>query len=119
MRALISLYHQSKDFITPSNLSDKIDEVFAQNFYANNALFAGHLDLSNIINERNSAPAVGNVQTKEQFQPQGWFTGPKEDRDRMVSDALYGTSDGDMPGLEALLDEEGRIRAAAKEDGSS
>jgi len=33
----------------------------------------------------------------------------------MVFDALYGV-DEDMPRLETLLDEEGRIREAAKED---
>jgi len=30
MRALISLYHQSETFITPENLSDRIDQVFAK-----------------------------------------------------------------------------------------
>ena len=29
MRALISLYHQAEDFITPENLSQEIDNAFA------------------------------------------------------------------------------------------
>ena len=115
MRALISLYHQSKDFISPANLSDKIDEVFAKDFYANSSVFAGYNTLKSMVGERKAAPVVGNAQTKEQIRAKVWSVGPTAKREQMVVDALYGV-DEDMPGLEALLDEEGRIRKATKED---
>ena len=115
MRALISLYHQSKDFISPSNLSDRIDEVFAKDFYANGTIFAGHGHLVSMLAERRATPTMGNTQTKEQITTGAWSVGPAAERERMVVDALYGVND-ELPGLETLLDEEGRVRAAAKED---
>ena len=115
MRALISLYHQSKGFISPENLSDKIDEVFAKDFYANSSMFAGYNSLVSMVNERKAAPTIGNVQTKEQIATRTWSVGPAAKREQMVIDALYGVNE-DLPGLEALLDEEGRIHEAAKED---
>jgi len=117
MRALISLYHQSKDFISPANLSDKIDEVFAKDFYQNGSVFAGYHTLRSMVEERKAAPVIGNAQTREQIAAKIWPVGPVARRERMVVDALYGV-DEDMPGLETLLDEEGRIREAAKEDKS-
>lgn len=114
-RALISLYHQSKDFISPGNLSDKIDEVFAKDFYANSSMFAGYNSLESMVVERRAAPAIGNAQTKEQIVTRTWSLGPAAKREQMVVDALYGVNE-DLPGLETLLDEEGRIRKAAKED---
>ena len=115
MRALISLYHQSKDFISPSNLSDKIDEVFAKDFYTNRTSFAGYNNLTSMMAERRDAPAIGNAQTKEQIVTKTWSLGPAAKREQMVVDALYGVNE-DLPGLETLLDEEGRIREAARED---
>lgn len=115
MRALISLYHQSKDFISPANLSDKIDEVFAKDFYANGTSFAGYGNLLGMTTERRAAPIIGNPQTKDQVEPQRWSARPAAKREQMVVDALYGV-DEDMPGLETLLDEEGRISKAAKDD---
>jgi len=115
MRALVSLYHQSKDFISPNNLSDRIDEVFAKNFYANSSMFVGYNGLVSMMAERKAAPVVGNAQTREQIVTKTWSLGPAAKREQMVIDALYGVDEG-MPGLETLLDEEGRVREAAKED---
>jgi hypothetical protein len=115
MRALISLYHQSKDFISPANLSDKIDEVFAKDFYANGTTFVNYWNLVGMMEERKAAPIIGNPQSKEQIDPRRLSARPTEDREQMVIDALYGVNE-DMPGLETLLDEEQRIREAAKED---
>jgi hypothetical protein len=109
MRALISLYHQSKDFISPANLSDKIDEVFAKDFYANSTSFAGYWNLVGMLMERNNSPVIGSPHTRDQLQPHRWFVGPAAKREQMVFNALYGV-DEDMPGLETLLDEEGKIR---------
>jgi len=67
MWALISLYHQSKDFISPANLSDRIDKVFAKDFYVNSSMFTGYNSLASMTAERKAAPAVGNAQTKEQI----------------------------------------------------
>lgn len=65
--------------------------------------------------ERKAAPVIGNPQTKEQIAPQRWSARPSAKREQMVFDALYGVNE-DMPGLETLLDEEGRIRKASKDD---
>jgi len=78
-------------------------------------MFTGYNSLASMMAERKAAPAVGNAQTKEQIATRTWAIGPAARRERMVFDALYGV-DEDMPGLETLLDEEGRIREAAKED---
>ena len=115
MRALISLYHQSKDFVSPNNLSDKIDEVFAKDFYANNTSFAGYWTLVGRMGKRRDSPVVEDPQTKELVQLQRWSASPTAGREQMVIDALYGVNE-DQPGLETLLDEEERIREAAKED---
>lgn len=115
MRALISLYHQSKYFISPANLSDKIDEVFAKDFYTNRTSFAGYHNLVSMMAERRDAPTIGNAETKEQIVTKSWSLGPAAKREQMVFDALYGV-DEDLPGLETLLDEEGRIREAVEED---
>jgi hypothetical protein len=104
MRALISLYHQSK--------------VFAKDFYSNGASFATYRDLAETMQDRRSAPVLGNPQNKEQVEPQNWSMGPAARREQMVIDALYGV-DEDMPGLEALLDEENKIREAVKEDAAT
>jgi len=68
-----------------------------------------------MVAERRDAPVIGNAQTKEQIVTKTWALGPAAKREQMVIDALYGV-DESLPGLETLLDEEGRIREAAKED---
>ena len=68
-----------------------------------------------MVAERKAAPAIGNAQTKEQIATRTWSVGSAARREQMVVDALYGVNE-DMPGLEALLDEEWRMREAAKED---
>ena len=81
-------------------------------------MFAGYNNLVDMVAERKAAPAIGNAQTKEQIVTKMWSVGPMARREQMVIDALYGVNE-DMPGLEALLDEEGKIRKATKEDKSS
>ena len=115
MRSLVSLYHQSKGFISPANLSDKIDEVFAKDFYSNGTSFASYWNLVGMVTEREAAPRIGNPRVKEQVELQRWSARPAAKREQMVIDALYGVDEG-MPGLDTLLDEEKTIREAAKED---
>lgn len=78
-------------------------------------MFSGYNSLAAMVTERKAAPVIGNAQTKEQIVTKTWSVGPAARREQMVVDALYGVND-DMPGLETLLDEEGKIREAAKED---
>jgi len=78
-------------------------------------MFSGYRNLMSMMAERKAAPAIGNAQTKEQIATKTWTVGTAARREQMVFDAMYGV-DEDMPGLETLLDEEGRIREAAKED---
>ena len=78
-------------------------------------MFAGYGQLKSMTAERKAAPVIGNAQTKEQIAAKSWTVGPAARREEMVFDALYGVNEG-MPGLETLLEEEERIREAAKED---
>jgi len=78
-------------------------------------MFAGYGELRATVEERRAAPVIGNAQTREQIMTQTWSAGPTAKREQMVIDALYGVDEG-MPGLESLLDEEGKIREAAEED---
>ena len=78
-------------------------------------MFAGYGELRAMVEERKAAPVIGNAQTREQIMTQTWSVGPAAKREQMVIDALYGVDEG-MPGLESLLDEEGKIREATKED---
>ena len=70
-----------------------------------------------MVVECKAAPVIGNTQTKEQIVTKMWLVGPVVRREQMVIDMLYGVNE-DMPGLEILLDEEGKICKATKEDKS-
>ena len=65
--------------------------------------------------ECKAALVIGNMQTKEQIATRTWSVGSAVRREQMVIVVLYGVNE-DMPGLEALLDEEWRIHEATKED---
>jgi len=117
LRALISLYHQSRDFISPNNLSDKIDQVFATGFYSSNdsgLRFASYGNLLGTLRQRRSLPRIGesNMQTFSNEPP--WSSLAK--REDEVFHALYGVDNLKMPGLDALLDEEKKIQEMSKED---
>jgi hypothetical protein len=116
VRSLISLYHQSGDFITPANLSEKIDQVFTTNHYshANSGVTFNHKgDLIVGLHARKSAPRIGEPNDAS-TQSDGRWTGMAA-RDREVQDALYGTH-RKLPGLDVLLDEEESIKTLTRDD---
>lgn len=101
LRALISLYHRSGQFITAEGLDDAIDRAFTvkDQRYIHNSPF-GLGDLKSEVTRQRSAPKFGrvidNVVSKE---------GMYEERERRVAavfEALYGTQEGRKPGLEIL-----------------
>lgn len=119
LRALVSLYHQSKDFITPNNLDERIDAVFAHNTYTSNGggnNFTSRNDLVNALKNRQAAPRIGEP-TSASMQSESYWQG-MAGRERQVLDALYGT-DNRRPGLDVLLDEEEKIKGFLRDDKES
>ncbi|KAI0269258.1 hypothetical protein BC834DRAFT_865591 [Gloeopeniophorella convolvens] len=123
LRALISLYHQSKSFITPENLDEAIDRAFVEvpsmTFHGNRRLDWPTLRLE--AKERRTQPKYGLPESLE--SPISMYaSGYKEKEDRMekVFDALYGTYEVNKPGLELLQDvwehTEEQLRTDGKEE---
>jgi hypothetical protein len=123
MRALISLYHQSESFITPENLSARIDQAFlGQESLARVASPNATLtDLRRIIQKRKENPRMGVwgddrylSQRPEQMAP-GW-SGGFSFREQSVMNALYGVDQGGKPGLEVLEESAERIQQDLEDD---
>ncbi|EKM59694.1 uncharacterized protein PHACADRAFT_250355 [Phanerochaete carnosa HHB-10118-sp] len=126
MRALISLYHQAENFITPENLSAQIDEVFVYR-PQRSAMSAERetllKDLRSELLERRTLPKMGEGksvyssvrQQQQQSERESWSRA-KSTRETRVMHALYGTEDAGKPGLEILEEEEERIQAHIRRD---
>ena len=111
MHALISLYHQSESFITPENLSARIDETFLreESLVAIGSPNIIVQDLSRLVRRRRATPRLG-VWEDDSHGPAsrmayGW-TGDPAFREQCVFEALYGVDSGKRPGL-AILEESG------------
>ncbi|KAJ8086358.1 hypothetical protein PM082_005181 [Marasmius tenuissimus] len=111
-RALISLYHQSDTFITPENLSDKIDEAFIKRRRGGDApsMFnttVTNVELLGLAGEQKRAPKFSEWD-RERRGTVGvsQWSGGASPREWRVIEALYGVDESDgqnaMPGLEAL-----------------
>ncbi|KAI3612495.1 hypothetical protein WG66_010020 [Moniliophthora roreri] len=105
-RALISLYHQSDTFITPENLSSKIDEAFIRK---DKELFVDVVtpkDLKNLMNEKLRAPKFREWNRDKRGITGGQWSAQTTHREWRVIEALYGVDASDrhnaMPSLEAL-----------------
>ncbi|THH12626.1 hypothetical protein EW146_g7521 [Bondarzewia mesenterica] len=103
LRALISLYHQSGQFITPKSLDKAIDNAFTEKETA--LLRAIPYVVGNLkaeVSRRRSLPKFGQVDEIDSSEE-----GMSEEKNRRVSavfEALYGTQAGRNPGLEVLQD---------------
>jgi len=109
LRALVSLYHQSKTFITPENLDEAIDRAFAEppsvRIYGNRRL-VDWPSLRLEVKEREKLSKFGFPETLNSL-PSMYEVGYYEERERRVEqvfDAMYGTLETDKPGLELLQD---------------
>jgi hypothetical protein len=122
-RALISLYHQSKSFITPENLSARIDEAFLNEdqlarISSPNAVIQ---DLRRLVVQRKTSPRMGIWEDHRhspyrQGQMSSGWSGGGPFRDRSVVEALYGVDKGGMPGLDVLEESGDRIQSDIAED---
>lgn len=109
LRALVSLYHQSKSFITPENLDEAIDRAFAEppsvRVFGSQRLI-DYPSLRLEVKERKRLSKFGLPETLNSVLNM-YEVGYYEERERRVEqvfDAMYGTSETDKPGLELLQD---------------
>ncbi|KAI0285049.1 hypothetical protein BGY98DRAFT_946884 [Russula aff. rugulosa BPL654] len=109
LRALVSLYHQSKSFITPENLDEEIDRAFAEppsvRVFENRRL-VDWPSLRLEVKERDRLSKFGLPETLDSVLSM-YEVGYHEERERRVEqvfDAMYGTLETDKPGLELLQD---------------
>ncbi|EEB89351.1 hypothetical protein MPER_12559 [Moniliophthora perniciosa FA553] len=105
-RALISLYHQSDTFITPENLSSKIDEAFVSRKVEVYVDMVTPKDLKNLMNEKLRAPKFREWNRDKRGTAGGQWSAQTTHREWKVIEALYGVDASDrhnaMPSLEAL-----------------
>ena len=126
MRALISLYHQADTFITPKNLSQRIDEAFIPSIREDSGqaylMFTTRpviktKELKELLEGQRKAPrATGpdrELKGGGMSDCRSTWSGQKKKRERKVIEALYGVEaerGGQMlPGLEVLLEERSRL----------
>ncbi len=109
LRALVSLYHQSKSFITPENLDEAIDRAFTEppsvRVFGNRRL-VDWPSLRLEVKDRERLPKFGFPETLNSVLSMyelGYYE-EREKRVEQVFDAMYGTSEMDKPGLELLQD---------------
>lgn len=108
LRALVSLYHQSRTFITPENLDEAIDRAFAE--LPSVRVFGGRktIDWPTLrleVKEREGLSKFGLPETLNSVLSSyeaGYET--REGRVEQAFDAMYGTWETDKPGLELLED---------------
>jgi len=107
LRALVTLYHQSKTFITPENLDEAIDRAFldvpAMRAFGHRKMDWPDLRLE--VKERQLLSKYGLPETLASslgmYEP-GYEK--REGRVEQVFDAMYGTWETNKPGLELLQD---------------
>ncbi|KAF8505497.1 hypothetical protein F5888DRAFT_442269 [Russula emetica] len=109
LRALVSLYHQSKSFVTTENLDEAIDRAFAEppsvRVFGNRRL-VDWPSLRLEVKERDRLSKFGLPETLNSVLTM-YEVGHYEERERRVEqvfDAMYGTLETDKPGLELLQD---------------
>ncbi|TFY72486.1 hypothetical protein EVG20_g498 [Dentipellis fragilis] len=120
LRALISLYHQSGNFITPANLDTEIDKAFTDVpdlVSVANSKFTTYTDLKADVSARRVAPKY--IQTEDYARERTGYGGSDATRRNQVFEALYGTANVSSIGLGLLEDEwemaEERLKDAKNE----
>ncbi|CAE6457403.1 unnamed protein product [Rhizoctonia solani] len=130
LRALIDLYHSSSSYITPENLSDRIDATFAplRNVPNMNIRYQSYRDLvaerdeldaepDRVVPTANELGGYGYGTTDSlagNLVAGGWSTS-KGERTRMVKAALWGVDSKARIGLETLLEAKVELDAHEKE----
>ncbi|KAH9844026.1 uncharacterized protein C8Q71DRAFT_730966 [Rhodofomes roseus] len=114
MRALVSLYHQSDQFLTPSNLAATIDYEFITKH--TEGMSVGRSDEYNYANlqeqhrQLKASPKIGDSRVSFESEKVEMWSGSRHVRDRKVLRALYGLEFGKRPGLDVLEEESERVR---------
>jgi len=107
LRALVTLYHQSKSFITPENLDEAIDRAFLEvpgiRAFGHRKIDWPSLRLE--VKERRLLSKFGFPETLDSSLSmyEAGYEG-REGRIEQVFDAMYGTWQTNKPGLELLQD---------------
>ncbi len=107
LRALVTLYHQSKTFITPENLDESIDRAFLEvpgmRVFGHRKMDWPSLRLE--VKERERLSKFGLPETLNSTL--SMYEAGHEEREariEQVFDAMYGTWETNKPGLELLQD---------------
>ncbi|KAG2151992.1 hypothetical protein BD769DRAFT_1402512 [Suillus cothurnatus] len=126
MRALVSLYHQCDTFITPENLSQKIDQAFV--VQTNNVHFASNFDkrsfaeLKRLVAEREEEPrhffGKGNKPPSTGLRVGLAPSSPNSDQQRTARamEALVGVSRDGKPLWTAVQENAAKIEKQLQED---
>jgi len=109
LQALVSLYHQSRNFITREELDDHIDNEFgyAERLTATRLYAYGTDALRNSLHERRSTPTYTTSPPLFTFDidPKAGTTrgrGLQVDRPQRLAGVMYGTDERGEPALEAV-----------------
>lgn len=131
MGALISIYHQADDFITPETLSTAIDKAFIDNRQVWASIYNGRrektaADLNWELRERRLLPTLSpdDIHGHSHFdngyheQGGGLWSAYTPERARRLKSALYGTEASEAPvpkpGLDVLEEEHERLQRQLK-----
>jgi hypothetical protein len=117
LRSLVSLYHNSEDFITPETLDQRIDAAFIDTHTLSSFARKEERSFETLVkaaNYRLKQPRLGPATALEKFEfNRGVAWSSQTDtapRARRTSAALLGVDTSGLPGLEVLKEEEERIQ---------
>ncbi|EJD53843.1 hypothetical protein AURDEDRAFT_110572 [Auricularia subglabra TFB-10046 SS5] len=100
MRALVGLYHEAGDFITPENLDARIDAAFTGGTAHQHE--RGLHELQKELRRRNEEPDYVRFYRSSLSRSAADVAGTRIER---VRAALWGTTDDGRPGLEIVEEE--------------
>ncbi|KAH9951799.1 hypothetical protein B0H21DRAFT_191881 [Amylocystis lapponica] len=124
MRALVSLYHQTESFITPENLSQKIDEAFFDRPPLVRSPETSFQVLRDELRTRQAKPKVGEADMGkalpavdyEMGERDGSWSEKRGEREMKVLQTLFGIEKSGTPALEVLEEEGWRMREHRRRD---
>jgi hypothetical protein len=107
MRSIISLYHQSKDFITLEDLDARIDAAFIDDMDFTKRNDMEWTTLNDQLHRRRDK-RFGSPTARKRWSPSPTDE-PMTERDSRTSAALHGLDPSGLPGLEVVQEEHARI----------
>ncbi|KAF8528870.1 hypothetical protein BU17DRAFT_80023 [Hysterangium stoloniferum] len=108
IRALISLYHGSSTFITPANLSQRIDLAFTDSVNVHSDISTYQWSYNALTASMNDSRRGGSSKSHYfgvnlDYSDRTW-SDQQGARQAQISSALWGTHIDGRPGLEAVLE---------------